>query len=193
MKKIIIGALLGCSLLSTQVFAESKNVYIGLDVTKSSNEFSTDKGGYSGSVTKDSDSSAFKLKVGRLLEDNWRAQVYYLQETYDDAMFDSTNESLSEVGFDVIKEYELSDVLFPFAQVGIGYGWMDIDGYSSSSINEVNGKFGVGLIFKVAPAFEIITGADAQYKKWSDREIGSATIKTTESSTKFYIGANYHF
>ena len=65
MKKVIIGALLGCTLLSTQAFAESKNIYIGLDILGSTNEYTHDKDGYSGSLGTDSDSSAFKLKIGR--------------------------------------------------------------------------------------------------------------------------------
>ncbi|MFT7004852.1 MAG: hypothetical protein ACJAWW_002218 [Sulfurimonas sp.] len=193
MKKIIIGTLLGCSLLSTQAFAASKNVYIGLDILKSTNNTTLSVDGYSGSTGTEGDSSAFKLKVGSVMENGWKTQFYYMQEDYEDAPFDATNDTLSEVGIDLIKEVELSSVLYPYAQAGIGYGWIDNDGFDDSSMYEMNAKVGVGLMFKVAPELEILAGVDYQYRKWSDRKIGTATIKTEEQSTRYYLGTNYHF
>lgn len=193
MKKIIAGALLGCSLLSTQSLAEGTNVYIGIDAIKSINTFKYESDNYSSATEVKSDSNAAKLKLGWIMENGLRTQIYYLKERYDNELFDTTNDTLTEVGIDFIKDFELSPVLSPFIQVGVGYGWMEIDGYSESTINETNAKIGGGLIFKTTPKLEIITGIDIQYKKWSDRKVGSYTLQTHEDSTRYYVGANYHF
>jgi opacity protein-like surface antigen len=187
--------LLGCSLLSTQALAASKNIYIGIDILGSTNTKTISKDGYTGVINPETDSNAFKFKVGTVLEDGYKTQFYYLQEDYEDAPFDATNDTLSEIGIDFIKEVELSTVLYPYAQVGIGYGWMETDSsdWDGSSMSEFNAKAGVGLMFKVAPELEIVTGVDYQYRKWSDRETVNGTIKTDEQSTRYYIGTNYNF
>lgn len=59
MKKIIVGALLSASLLSTQMLAADTSAYVGLDVLKGSNTFTVKAPGISGDF--DNDSLSFKL------------------------------------------------------------------------------------------------------------------------------------
>ncbi|MFT7004853.1 MAG: opacity protein-like surface antigen [Sulfurimonas sp.] len=195
MKKIIICALLSCGLLSTQSFAQDSNIYIGVDVLKSSNTFTYHLDNYSSSYNLESDSSAFKLKLGWVRDEGKRVQLYYLQEKYEDAPFDATNDIFSEIGIDFIKDFGLSPVLSPFMQVGIGYGWMktDTSTYDDNTVSELNIKVGAGFIYTVVPEIEIIAGIDLQYKRWLDRTSGSYTIQTEEQSTKYYVGVNYRF
>lgn len=191
MKKIIVGAFLGCSLLSTQVLAKDTNMYVGLDVLKSNNTFTLEANG--ASVDVDSNSQAFKLKLGWILNNDWRTQIYFLNEKYDDTLFDASNDKLNELGLDFIKGFEITPEFSPFIQAGFGYGWMNVDGYTEDSIAEFNLKAGAGVMYKVIPEFELLAGVDFQYKKWQDIKIGSVTVETSENSTKFYVGANYHF
>ncbi|WP_294962964.1 hypothetical protein [Sulfurimonas sp.] len=193
MKKRIISALLGCTLLSTQLLAEDSTIYIGIDGINSSNTFTYKLDGYTGDTESTSNSNALKLKLGWIRENGGRTQIYYLQERYDDTIFDTSNNTLTEVGLDFIKDFQLSPVLSPFIQAGIGYGWMDIDGYSESEISEVNAKAGGGLVFRASEKIELLIGVDFQVKKWSDRKSGSSTIETNEDSTKYYVGANLLF
>ncbi len=193
MKKILVGALLGCSLLSTQVLAENKNMYIGLDYSKNNNTLSADL--TNGYYINDSanDSSGFKLKIGMISESGWRFQGYYQRETYDKTIFDSSNNQLSEFGLDIIKSFEVTPEFYPFIQAGLGYGTMDVNGYTSSSISSVSFKVGAGVIYKIVPAFEIMAGLDFQARSWQEIKYTNYDAAVTEKSTKLYLGANFLF
>ncbi|QOY54908.1 outer membrane beta-barrel protein [Candidatus Sulfurimonas marisnigri] len=192
MKRLIATALLGSSLLATQVMAEEPSTYIGLDIASNSNSFTLDVNGF-GSADFDDDSSGFKLKFGTVSNNGWRVQGYFQRETYDETLFDNTNDALNEIGFDVIKGFEVTPEFSPFLQVGLGYGWMSVEGYDESSIAELSLKIGGGVMYKIVPSFEIIAGVDFQYRKWQDIQIIGVTVSTTEDTTKLYVGANFHF
>jgi len=193
MKKIIAGALLGCSLLSTQVLAADTNMYVGLDISKSNNTLSADLTNGYVSNDVDDDSSGFKLKVGVISESGWRLQGYYQRETYDKTIFDSSNDLLSEFGIDVIKGFEITPKFSPFIQAGLGYGTMDIKGYDSSTISAVSFKIGAGVIYKIVPAFEIMAGVDFQARKWEEIQYPLYKASVSERTTKVYLGANFLF
>ena len=191
MKKIIIGALLGASLVSMNAMAEESGLYVGLDAFTSSNTFTLEALGASADV--DNDSDGFKLKFGSTLNEGWRVQGYFQHETYDETLYDDKNDALNEIGVDVIKGFEVTPEFSPFIQVGLGYGWMDVEGYSESTANEVSLKLGAGVMYKITPTFEVIAGIDFQHRTWSELQVGTVTIDITEKSTKPYIGANFHF
>lgn len=191
MKKIVTSALLGASLLTTNALAEDSELYVGLDLFTSSNTFTLEALGTS--VDGDNDSDGFKLKFGTVSDEGWRVQGYLQHEVYGEALYDDKNDVLNEIGVDIIKGFEVTPEFSPFIQVGLGYGWMDVEGYSETTANEVSLKLGVGAMYKVTPIFEVIAGVDFQHRTWSDLQIGTVTIDISEKSTKAYIGANIHF
>lgn len=193
MKKIVMGALLCTSLVATNAMAEDSQFYAGLDVFSSSNTFTLENASTGASADVDVDSDGFKLKFGANLDEGWRVQGYYQHETYDEPLYDNTNDVLSEIGVDVIKGFEVTPKFSPFIQAGLGYGWMDVEGYSESTANSVSLKFGAGVMYKVTPMFEALAGIDFQYRNWTDLQLGTTTIEIDETATKFYIGANFHF
>lgn len=186
-----MGTLLCASLVGTNAMAEDSQFYAGLDVFTSSNTFTLEANGVS--VDADDDSDGFKLKFGAALDEGWRVQGYYQHETYDLPIYDSTNDKLSEIGVDVIKGFEVTPEFSPFIQAGLGYGWMDVEGYSDDTANEVSLKVGAGVMYKFAPTFEAIAGVDFQYRNWSNLTVLGTEIEIDETSTKFYVGANIHF
>lgn len=192
-KKIVISALVCASLVATNAMAEDSEFYVGLDVFSSNNTFTLENSVTGASADVDVDSDGFKLKFGATLNEGWRVQGYYQHETYDETLYDATNDVLNEIGVDVIKGFEVTSEFSPFIQAGLGYGWMDVEGYSDDTVNEVSLKLGAGVMYKITPTFEAIAGIDFQYRNWSDLQIGSTTIEIDEKITKFYIGANIHF
>ncbi|MFT5660721.1 MAG: opacity protein-like surface antigen [Sulfurimonas sp.] len=190
MKKIIMGTALIVSIFTTQAFAGS-NTYVGIDMISSGNTLTRDSS--FGSVSADIDSKAFKLKLGVKRNNGWRFQGYYLRETYDIALFDLTNDTLNEIGVDIIKGFEVTPEFSPFIQAGVGVGSMSVTGYAESSILEYNFKVGAGMMYKVIPQLELIAGVDLQYRAWQDIQTGYTIYSTTEKNTKFYAGMNYHF
>jgi len=183
--------LLGTALLCTNALAEEAQMYVGLDLIASNNTLTTEIGTLE--TERENDSDGFKLKFGALLDDGWRLQGYYLNETYDRAVIDGKNDSLNEVGLDLIKGFEVTPKFSPFLQAGIGYGWMDINGYDKDSINSVSLKIGAGVMYKITQTFEVIAGLDLQARGWEDIAFLTTTIKTSETSSKLYLGANIHF
>ncbi|WP_457598497.1 outer membrane protein [Hydrogenimonas sp.] len=192
MQKSMIASFVMATLLATTgVCADKSNWFVGLDYVGNSNTFTFESGSLS--VDADDDSKGYKLRIGSVGNDGWRFQGYFQSEKYDKTIFDSTNDTLNEIGFDIIKGFEVTQNFVPFLQGGLGYGWMDVQGYSESSINEVSAKIGAGVIYKITPRFEILGGADLQYRSWQDITDGVITVQTSEKSTRLYAGANFHF
>lgn len=193
MKKIVMGVLVGASLLTTSALAQESGLYVGLDLSTSSNTFTLKNASTGATADFDDDSDGFKLKFGAAGSDGWRVQGYYQHETYDETIFDNKNDVLNEIGIEIIKGFEVTPEFSPFIQVGVGTGWMDVEGYSDNTMNSVSVKIGGGVMYKITPSFEAIAGVDFQARKWQDVQVGFTTIETTEGSTKLYIGANFHF
>lgn len=197
MKKIVLSTLLAGLMFSPVMLsaAETGNsksdLYVGLDVGKNSNTFTVDTGSASGDI--DIDSKYLKLKFGTVSESGWRLQGYFSSEKYDEPLFDNTHDRLNEIGVDVIKGFAITPKFSPFIQVGLGYGWMNVDGYDTSSLKEFNVKAGAGLMYSITDMFEVLAGIDFQAKRWSDISNGTKTATITETSRKFYIGTNFHF
>lgn len=191
MNKLITTVLLTIGLFFTNAVAEEAQMYVGLDLISSDNTVTKKVGTIE--TDADNDSDGFKLKFGALLNDGWRLQGYYLNETYDKPIIDGKHDTLNEIGLDVIKGFEVTPKLSPFIQGGIGYGWMDIQGYNESSINSFSVKLGAGVMYKITTNFELLAGLDLQARGWEDISFLTTTIKTSEASSKLYIGANVHF
>ncbi len=199
-KKLLISSL---AVVLTSSALLASNIYMGLDIIKSGNTFTTDYDGVitgtniSGSSDEDIDSSNVKLKLGVATKDGLRFQTYLQKEGYKETFFDATNDTLIEIGIDVIKGFEVTKEFSPFIQAGLGAGVMSIEGASVASISEVSAKVGVGVMYKIVPSFELVAGYDYRVRKWQDIEYRSGssyiTLSTTEKSGQPYFGANFHF
>jgi len=209
MKKMLLIAFIAITLFSTEILAgenldkdalntESFGFYVGLDVLKDSHSFTADSHKLS-SFSTNIDSNSFKIKLGATTDNGWRLQGYVEFITYDETLFDASNDELLEFGIEVIKGFQIAPKWSPFIQVGMGSGVMTIEGYDEDSISEFNFKIGIGVAYKIIPAFELIAGADLQYRTWQDISFLSAdfletyTVSIHETNTKLYVGANFHF
>ena len=197
MKKILLASLALTSILSTQALAEESDMYVGVDILKNTHSITADISGHASS-SQDFDSNSFKIKLGTVSENGWRVQGYFEVLTYDKTLFDDTNDGLMELGVDVIKGFDITPKVTPFIQVGAGFGVMSIKEATQDSISEFSLKVGVGIAYKIVPSFELIAGADLQYRAWQeiiyyDLLGDTVTRQTTESNTKLYIGGNFHF
>ncbi|MEJ2501068.1 MAG: hypothetical protein P8Y65_08105 [Campylobacterales bacterium] len=200
MKKPAAFILAALSTLYVNSWAGPSDLYVGLDVFGGNNDFDVDvSGSIYGSGSFDDDSKGFKLKFGALLVNDLRLQGYLQSENFDDPIFDNTNDQLVEIGIDLIKEFIVSPELSPFIQGGIGYGAMDLDRYyyTDDAINEINLKVGLGLMFRVTPAVELLAGVDFQWRRWSDITYDDGydyfNVETKDSSQRYYGGVNFHF
>jgi hypothetical protein len=193
MKNKVMKTLVVSSLLASAAFAD---VYVGVDYGQVGN---TDKAtnSASNSITQTNAYGDLGVKVGFGTDGGWKSQLRVSKIDYDKAIFDSSHKDLTEVGFDILKEFEVSKNFYPFIKLGMGYGWMNVDGYTKSSIAEVSMNGGVGLSYKAVEHLYLVAGVDYVYRKWQDIEYTNGyttdTISVTGSGAKIYAGVNYAF
>lgn len=194
--KIILG-LLASSLVASSVFAD---VFVGVEygMTSSTTEVEADVNGYRASGEVDNDYKDIKLKVGAGEDGGIKVQAYLSFISYDEYIFDNSNKDYTEIGVELIKEFEVSSNLYPFIKGGVGVGAMEVDGYSEDNILAVSFNFGGGLAFKATENISLIAGVDYVYRKWQDVEYkyGSyalATVSVADDGLKPYIGVNFQF
>ena len=139
------------------------------------------------------------IKVGGGRDGGWKSQIRLSHISYDKAIFDNSNKTLTEFGMDIIKEFSIDSIgnLYPYIKAGLGFGSMSVDGFSKSSIAEVSYKAGIGLSYKAINHLYIIAGVDYVGRKWQDLQYSSGfttyTFSTTGSGAQPYIGMNYAF
>lgn len=184
------GLLLG-GLLSINAIADT---YIGVDYGVVSN---TDKGSNGWSGEQDNPYTDLKIKIGSGEDGGWKAQASLSFITMDKIIFPATtSKDLIELGFDVIKEFEITKSVYPFIKAGLGYGSMSLNNssvYNKDSINEVSFNAGAGLAYKVIDSISVMVGVDYIGRRWQDIQTATSTLETTGSGTKIYGGVNYNF
>lgn len=190
MNRFVLTMLLA-TFFTSSLMAEKSGLYAGLDLLSSSNTFTEKTGNVS--YERDVSSRGFKIKFGTVSEEGWRFQGYFLHEKYEKPYFDTTNDKLNEIGFDVIKGFEVTPKFSPFIQAGLGFGEMKTQRQDVDSVSEISFKLGAGLIYKITQAFELLFGLDIQGRAWEDIAVGTTTHEFSETSTKLYVGANFHF
>jgi opacity protein-like surface antigen len=210
MKKLISTIVMASGLVSVNLFAEEAKVaeevassavttqetevmpvaksesklYIGFDALYGLNDFEAGS----------NNSAGFKMKVGTSFAPTWRVQGYYQYQGYDDSVYlGGSNDSFHELGFDVIKTFDISPKFSPFVQAGLSYGMMDLSNQSESSANAGAIKVGGGATYSLTSNIELLGGVDFQYQDWTDTMIGFDDQDVDATSFIFYVGANYLF
>ncbi|NRB37257.1 MAG: outer membrane beta-barrel protein [Pseudomonadales bacterium] len=196
MHKIIAIIAISSSFFTMPVFSQDveelqalsgKKIAIGLNLFTSTN--SVDIGS-----SVDNDSNGLALNVAYLLAENWRVQGYYQYESYENSIYaGGDNDRLNELGVNLIRVFDIGAKFSPFAQAGLGYGWMDLEANTESSANATSLKLGIGVIYQFIPSFEAVAGLDLQYRDWTDVQIGFDDLEADETSSKLYLGANFIF
>ena len=188
MKKSLV--LAGLLIVGTNAMSD---MYVGVDFGINSNTNKATVG--STSASQKNKYKDLSIKFGNGKDGSWKNQLRLSRISYDKTIFDNTHKTLTEFGGDVIKEFTLNSVknLYPYIKVGLGYGYMSIDGANKSSIAEVSFNAGVGISYKAKEHLYLITGMDYVGRKWQDIARGTYTISITDSGVKPYIGLNYAF
>ena len=105
------------------------------------------------------------------------------------------DEDAIEIGVEAMKQFKVHEKVYPFLKFGLGIANMDTNSLiEESSISAVSLTLGAGVDFKVTENISILGGLDYNYKKWQDAEdYWGNTTSTSDSGTRFYVGANYRF
>lgn len=159
-----------------------------------------------GSITWDNNYKDIKFVVGKGTGDDWYTQLYLSKITYDKGHWFSKDDKALEIGFETMKQFKVHEKVYPFLKFGLGIANMDTTDepikfgssyyrFEDSSIIALSLTLGAGVDFKVTENISILGGLDYNYKKWQDVEASGTnlTVSTSDSSTRFYVGANYRF
>ncbi|OCL89147.1 outer membrane beta-barrel protein [Arcobacter porcinus] len=207
MKKLITGGAIASALLLSNASADSK-WYAGIEFGGASNTIKAENSSGKSSDL-DNDYKDLKFIIGKGTGDNWYTQLYLSKITFDTKAYYNRNGSsvfgfedeMMEVGLEILKKFQVSEKIEPFAKFGLGFGSRDAEGLDKSSISSVSVAIGAGLDFKATESISILGGVDFGYRKYQDIEVKTRgyysynvdTIETSETYQKIYIGANYRF
>ena len=186
------------------------DVYVGVEYGAASNKTETTFSTSSLESGKiDNDYSDVKLKVGLGEDGGVKFQATLSMIEFDKATFDDTNKEYVEVGFDLIKEFEVTPQFYPFIKGGMGVGAMDVEGYNESKMYAVSLNLGAGVSYKAVEHVYLVAGLDYVYRKYQDIEYTRTTYysgsyfsyfssstytrETSDSGIKPYIGVNFQF
>lgn len=186
MKKIVLAAMLTSGLM-----AADSGLYFGLDYGQATNTHTFSLA--SSSADSDNDYSDIKFKIGGGTDGEWKFQITLDKIDYKIGVFDSANNSLYEIGADIIKEIKVTNELYPFIKIGVGTGQMDSSFTTEGQIKEVYFSGGAGLSYKATNNVYLLAGADYIARRWNDVIIGAYTLETHDKAIKPYIGINYKF
>lgn len=204
MKKLVTAGIVASTLLLTNASADTK-WYAGVELGSASNKEKAEDS-YGDSITWDNNYKDIKFVVGKGTGDDWYTQLYLSKITYDEIHWFSKDEDAIEIGVEAMKQFKVHEKVYPFLKFGLGIANMDTtDGVFSvngnpyrledSSLLATSWTLGAGVDFKVTENISILGGLDYNYKKWQDVEASGTnlTISTSDSGTRFYVGANYRF
>lgn len=196
MKKLVTAGIVASALLLTNASADTK-WYAGVELGSASNttEVEVEVFGASTSADADNNYKDFKIVVGKGTGDDWYTQLYLSKITYDEGQWFSDDDKATEFGIETMKQFKVHEKAYPFLKFGLGIASMDTNSLvEDSSISAVSLTLGAGVDFKVTENISILGGLDYNYKQWQDLEDRwGNTISTSDSGTRFYVGANYRF
>ncbi|OCL84798.1 outer membrane protein [Arcobacter porcinus] len=216
MKKVFIGGVIMSTLLLSSANADSR-WYTGLELGMASSNFDIKyKSSYFSIPSEDFDNNYkdIKLVVGKGIGNDSYIQLYFLSAKYDD-MFPAVikDDKMTEFGVEFIKQFKVDKQIYPFIKAGFGVASMKLndketlyfdDGssmdfsFSDSNLLGTSFTIGAGLDFKATENISILAGLDFNYRQWQDIKyevsgLKVLTMENSQSTTKFYVGANYRF
>ncbi len=207
MRKTFI-IIISCLFLSQGVQAELESkseksnapkVFLGLEYFQGDSTLESDlSGAISASLEEDFDLSGFKIKMGKEFKEALRFQAYIAIEDAEDGF----ENQILILGADVIKRFPINSKISPFLLAGAFAGSTELEDspgieYVDDQLHMLGLKIGLGGIFHVNQSFEVVLGADFNYRKWQEiKYIGggsSVTLEQNDQSNVWYAGFNYHF
>jgi hypothetical protein len=204
MKKVMAVVLLGSAFClanadssdDAAMSSDSAPFYAGVDIIHSFNSVSTQL--HDRTTTTTDNSNAIAIKGGWLFDGGWRMQGYFLHEKYDQSpLINSSSDTMNEIGATVIKTFETSSTFWPYVSLGGGYGWMDVNGYDTSSLDSMAVTVSVGAIYKASKKIELLAGVGLEGRTWNDVGVaetgGRASLGLSESAVTLSVGFNYLF
>jgi hypothetical protein len=143
--------------------------------------------------------SDVKLKLGKGRDGDIKFQGALSFVRFGEYPFSIRTKQVTEGSVEIIKEFDAGNLFYPFVKAGLGIGYMGVEGYSTSRIQEVCYNMGAGLSYKTADHLYLLAGIDFVGKIWEefyiyDPKVNKVTVESIDmGGFKPYIGVNYRF
>lgn len=143
--------------------------------------------------------SDVKLKLGKGRDGDIKFQGALSFVRFGEYPFSITNKHVTEGSVELIKEFDAGNPFYPFVKAGLGIGYMAVEGYNTSHVQEACYSMGAGLSYKTADHLYLLAGIDFVGKIWEGFTIYDPKVnKVTEENIdmggfKPYLGVNYRF
>jgi len=140
------------------------------------------------------DQAGLKLHVGKRIDSDLRLEATFKKEKLNvgsRSFLSSFENDIFGFGLDVIKTYQLSSKLKPFASLGISYHCTSLNDeiYAFSKDNlEGNGyKLGGGLIYQAKKGAELKLGLEVQHRVWGKLKYELGDVVELEDNTISFV------
>ena len=178
--------LLLLSFLYLSLFAEAMS-YLGLSI-EDSTEFFVING-----ETQDASSPQYKLKAGYGDIAGYTVEASFSYMDYATNIFSDDDGKALMLDITLYKGWEVGYDLYPYLDVGIGMGEMDVDRKLENSLSFSSFNFGGGMRYVINHTYDFDIGLNYKLRTWQTISLVADKINVTSHLVNPYVGINFHF
>jgi hypothetical protein len=195
MNKIFVASLIFASFVfaGEPDFSRTNGWYAGLSAGTGSGTAQIS----SGSTTSnefDIDETPIILKVGYLLQNQDRVDIYYKSNSLEDEFNTKFSITTYGVNYNISMVSWSNDIILPFFKVGAGLGSISVDGgsiFDDSSVFEFN--LGFGANFKVHENIDLLASLVRTGTSVTGDTVAGNSNTLKQVTTGAELGISYHF
>jgi len=168
------------------LFAEAAG-YIGLSIENSTEFFVL------GDNTVDASTPQYKIKAGYGDIGGYAVEAAFSYMDYSTDVFSNNDGAALMLDITLFKGWDVGYNLYPYLDVGIGMGDMDVERQLEDSLTFSSFNFGGGLRYVISNTYDFDIGLNYKLRTWQTISLVADTVDVTSHLVNPYIGINYHF
>jgi hypothetical protein len=196
MNKIFVTSLIFASFVfaGEPDFSRTNGWYAGLSAGTGSGTSQFKVGSLFTSDETDIDETPIILKVGYLLQNQDRVDIYYKSNSIEGESNVKFSTTTYGVNYNIGMVSWSNDIILPFFKVGAGVGSMSVDGgglFDDGSVFEFN--LGFGANFKVHENIDLLAALVRTGTSVTGDTFAGNSSTLTQVTTGVELGISYHF
>ena len=168
------------------LYAEAA-AYFGLSIEDSTEFFVLED------ETRDASTPQYKVKAGYGDIGGYTVEASFSYMDYATNIFSENDGKALMLDITLYKGWDVGHNLYPYLDVGIGMGEMDVDRELEGSLSFSSFNFGTGLRYVINHTYDFDIGLNYKLRTWQTISLVSHKINVTSHLVNPYIGINFHF
>ena len=173
-------------LLYISLFAEAAG-YIGLSIEDSTEFFVLD------GRTIDASTPQYKIKAGYGDISGYAVEASFSYMDYATDVFSTNDGAAFMLDITLYKGWDVGYSLYPYLDIGIGMGDMEVERILEDSLTFSSFNFGGGVRYVINNTYDFDIGLNYKLRTWQSVSLVSESVDVTSHLVNPYIGINYHF